>query len=161
MRQKYKRIIGLFLAVLILAFNAVTIFAQEPIRDPQNGDPQKMLTIDEYNRYFGHEEYNQRVATPRAAQLSDYKTSTKNIITNGGMNMGKVTIRYKTYMEGGRPKFAYDTVSISIPPASVGIWQLTDSDVRYNSDSIAVYYTYSSIVGSMTDYATVVFVPAG
>ena len=87
------------------------------------------------------------------------KTKTKNIITSiNNMTVGTVTIKYQSYMESGRPKFALDTVSISAPPSRYGIWLLTDSYVSYSTDHISVHYTYETTVGDMTDYATVNFV---
>ena len=86
-------------------------------------------------------------------------TKTKNIITSiNNMTVGTVTIKYQSYMESGRPKFALDTVSISAPPSRYGIWLLTDSYVSYSTDHISVHYTYETTVGDMTDYATVNFV---
>ena len=163
MNKKAKHIISILLAVILSTLcNISTIFAQNPtisinsLEVNNDAETSKMLSLEEYNIKFNHEEYNHKELSSRAARLSGVKTKTKNIITSiNNMTVGTVTIKHQSYMESGRPKFALDTVSISAPPSRYGIWLLTDSYVSYSTDHISVHYTYETTVGDMTDYATV------
>lgn len=162
--KKIKRITSVLLAAaLVLTCNVSTIFAQTPDASSAEhtlSNNEGMMSLEDYNSKFNHDEYNKKVATPRSAKLSGVKTKTKNIVTSiNGMKVGTVTIKYQSYMESGRPKFALDTVYISAPPSRYGVWLLADSYVTYTADNVAVHYTYTSTVGGMTDYATVNFVP--
>ena len=146
MNKKAKHIISILLAVILSTLcNISTIFAQNPtisinsLEVNNDAETSKMLSLEEYNIKFNHEEYNHKELSSRAARLSGVKTKTKNIITSiNNMTVG--------------------TVSISAPPSRYGIWLLTDSYVSYSTDHISVHYTYETTVGDMTDYATVNFV---
>lgn len=163
MRKITKQITHIILTILLVfTCNLSTVFAQEleSLSSSTFDTDNEMLSLDEYNIKFSHEEYNHTEILPRSARLSSVKQKTKNITTSiNGMTVGTVTIKYQSYMESGRPKFALNTVSISAPPSRYGIWLLADSYVTYTSDNVAVHYTYTSTVGGMTDYATVNFVP--
>lgn len=157
MIKKIKKVISVLIVAISLFTCNCAVFAQATNASSVNENQEK-LSLEEYNKKFGHAEYNHKTIAPRAA-FSSVKSQTKNIVLSGGTYIGTVTINYQIYMESGRPKFALDTVYVSVPPSRSGIWLFYDSYVSYSPDYIAVNYTYMTAVGSMTDYATVGFVP--
>lgn len=88
MNKKAKHIISILLAVILSTLcNISTIFAQNPtisinsLEVNNDAETSKMLSLEEYNIKFNHEEYNHKELSSRAARLSGVKTKTKNIIT--------------------------------------------------------------------------------
>ena len=77
MNKKAKHIISILLAVILSTLcNISTIFAQNPtisinsLEVNNDAETSKMLSLEEYNIKFNHEEYNHKELSSRAARLS-------------------------------------------------------------------------------------------
>lgn len=166
MRKSLKVILTMVITIIVVGYSdmlsvdAETVApSQAEIKEAMDSAPSVYLSVNEYNLLFGHEELIQNHVIPRVS-LSAVKTQSKTIITSlGGMNMGQGAIQYQTFIQSGRPKFAVQTVKCKLPPQVVGAWQLVDTYATPSEDLVHVSYTYSTIIPSLTDYATLNFLP--
>lgn len=162
-----KRVIGLFV-IFSFVFNFTTIsFAANTstVEEDTNG----YMSFDEYNMKYGNDSSanisEKNITDDDVLELqytlSDWKIQTKNIVTKlSSLQIGQVTLKYKTYTSAGRPKFAYEQCYISTPPKYLG-WSCTESTVDFSEDVIYVNYTYTNIINpDIIDYARVQFLPS-
>lgn len=73
-----------------------------------------------------------------------------------GIRVGRITLKYKTWIQGGRPQFLYDSFYLSNPVLEDG-WTLMDANVTFSGDKITVYIACFS--GSDHDKSWVYFDP--
>lgn len=165
-----KKYLGILFAIMVFLVSTSNAFAMETTDDTNSsitGGKNDVLSIDEYNLLFSGDilkvnatediiHLNDAPAT-MLNTLSDWQTQTKNVVLkNDGSTIGSVTLRYKTWIQGGRPQFVYDTCTISQPVFNT-YWTLVDSNVSYSGDVISVNYNF--VFGPITDTAWVYFYP--
>lgn len=165
-----KKYLGILFAVMIFFVSSSNAFAMETLENMNESvftNKKEALSIDEYNGLYSDSITNLDVAEDimhikdapaiMLNTLSDWKTQTKNVVLkNDGSTIGTVTLRYKTWIQGGRPQFAYDTCTISQPVFNT-YWSLVDSHVDFSGDVIAVNYNF--VFGPLDDTAWVYFYP--
>lgn len=161
-----KKYLSILLILMIFFVSGTSAFAME-LPDETKNSNKDMLSIDEYNKLYSSN--TERTYTAEdiihfsdtsevmSNTLSDWKTQTKNVVLkNDGSTIGTVTLRYKTWIQGGRIQFAYDTCTISAPVFNT-YWSLTDSYVDFSGDVISVNYNF--VFGPLDDTAWVYFYP--
>ena len=122
------------------------------------------LSLQEYNNEYSNGENPLEIDSPLTTQndpdicaISPIRKQTKSIIlANQQVKVGTVTLQYQTDIQGGRPKFLYDTCYLSHPNITT-YWKLETSKVEFSGDRIGVYFSF--IYGSLQDHAWVYFYP--
>lgn len=122
------------------------------------------LSLEEFNKKYssGESPVNDGAQVPMlrdhpfmAASAQQVKTE-PIILYYRGIRVGRITLKYKTWIQGGRPQFVYDSCYLGNPIPEGG-WILTDANVTYAGDKITVYIECFS--GSDHDTSWVYFTP--
>ena len=142
-------------------YNAEYSNGENPLEQPTDND---FLSLQEYNNEYSNGENPLEIDSPLTTQnapdicaISPIRKQTKSIIlANQRVKVGTVTLQYQTDIQGGRPKFLYDTCYLSHPNITT-YWKLETSKVEFSGDRIGVYFSF--IYGSLQDHAWVYFYP--
>lgn len=151
--KKKMMILIAFVVVCSMVF-PLNVFAQSSITNEEIGETSESGN----SNWVSLEDLGVSPPTERATAASDLspiKYQSQRVST-GSKEVGTLNMKYRTWVVGGRPAFAYDTVELQLLPDS-SFYAMSITNISYSNDRIDVTVTIN--IGLLTYNSYHVFKP--